>query len=161
VIALCVLVAVCRRKKTSVMLSKHTQLLEILEIPQVMDTCVRNSYHDEALELAAFVKRLENKHEDIPIIKSIAVEVEDCLKLMLNQLFQQLKSNIQLPTCLKVVGYLRRMNIFTDHELRLRFLQARDSWFQTTLSAIPTEDGECAYKVLVGLECVCRLKVCL
>lgn len=130
-----------QRKKTSVMLSKHTQLLEILEIPQVMDTCVRNSYHDEALELAAFVKRLENKHEDIPIIKSIAVEVEDCLKLMLNQLFQQLKSNIQLPTCLKVVGYLRRMNIFTDHELRLRFLQARDSWFQTTLSAIPTEDG--------------------
>lgn len=106
------LVCLClmyRRKRTSLMLSKHTQLLELLEIPQVsrqiggkgrrgegrgrrdeerqhsaglcrcrcplqvMDTCVRSGYHDEALELSTFVKRLNKKHGDIPIIKVISL----------------------------------------------------------------------------------------
>ncbi len=81
-----------RRAANTLALNRHTQLLEILEIPQVnckpiravlklaksevlrncvqvMDTCVRAGYWEEALELAAHVGKLQRRLAHIPVIQ--------------------------------------------------------------------------------------------
>ena len=125
-----------RRKRVSLVLAKHTRLLEILELPQLVETCVRNGHYEEALELRQFATKIDRKLGTIPLVASVVIAVQGSMKVMLQSLLSQLKAPIQLPACLRIVGYLRRMDIFTETELRLRFLQARDSWLNGILAAI-------------------------
>ncbi|KRT81886.1 hypothetical protein AMK59_5152 [Oryctes borbonicus] len=129
------------RKLNSLTLTRNAQLLEILELPQLMDSFIKDGLYENALELASYVRRLYAKHSDIPIFKSILNDVEKSWLVMLHQLLSQLRADLTLPKSLQIVGYLRRMEIFTETELRLKFLQARDTWFQNCISTIPNEDA--------------------
>lgn len=60
----------------------------------------------------------------------------------MRHLLRHLTADISLPKCLHIIGYLRRMNIFSEAELRLKFLQARGFWLDSLLATIPTEDSE-------------------
>lgn len=56
------------RRLNSITLKKNEQLLEILELPQLMEECIKSGRYEDALELAAHVQRMGQKHENIAII---------------------------------------------------------------------------------------------
>lgn len=59
------------RKSNSLTLTKSAQLLELLELPQLMNSFINDGMYEDALELAAYVRKLYNKHPNIPIFKVI------------------------------------------------------------------------------------------
>lgn len=86
------------------------------------------------------------------VLQSIVVAIEGSWHTMLKQLLAQLKTELQLPKCLQVVGYLRRMQAFSSTELRLIFLQSRDCWLSKILANIPSDDGKHKYIFFVLLD---------
>lgn len=116
-----------RREANKKTIASHPQLLELLEIPQLMDTCVRNACYEEALELETFTRKLKRTYPDNRIVQDIvtaaclgssdSVQVEEVAAstdMMLFQLHQKLRSNIHLPDCLRVIGYLKRLGASVD-----------------------------------------------
>ncbi|KAH1067483.1 hypothetical protein J1N35_032470 [Gossypium stocksii] len=106
-----------KRKMNQTLPANHSTLLE----------CVRNGNYDEALDLEAFVCKLSTLHPKFPVIQALAAEVRQTTPFLLSQLLQKFRSNIQymvhvmqLPECLLIIGYLRRIGVFGEYEMRLQ-----------------------------------------
>lgn len=128
------------QKANTLILQQHAQIIEFLEIPQLLDTCVRNQYYEEALELEAHVQKLKLRLDTIPIVQNVAREVAQTMEMMVSELIQVLTTDIKLPQALKTVGFIKRMQLFSEVELRMVFLQARDVFLRTSLQGIPSTD---------------------
>mmetsp|Transcript_8870 Transcript_8870/g.12046 ORF Transcript_8870/g.12046 Transcript_8870/m.12046 type:complete len:588 (-) Transcript_8870:145-1908(-) len=137
------------RSTNTQMLACHSQMLELLEVPQLMDTCVRNGNYDETLDLQAFASKLAVIHSDLPIVKALQKEVAGISAGMLSQLLQRLQSSIHLPECLRMIGYLRRMAVFNEREMRVTFLRCREAWFCSVVAELDRSAG--AYDFLKRL----------
>lgn len=111
------------RRKASVVQEHQDKLVDVLEIPRLMDTCVRNGYYAEALELEAHARDLRERYGEIPLIQDVANQVERVRQLMLAQLLALLREPVKLPTLVKAVNFLRKMEM--SESLPLAFLLSR------------------------------------
>lgn len=130
-----------RGKITSV-LEHQNVLTDLLEIPQLMETCVWNGYYSEAMDLASHVRLLQVRYP-LPVIKSIQQQVQASSDLMLVQLVSHLQKPIRLAAAMNVVGFLRRMDVFeSEIELRMVFLRCRHEFLQQRLIRIKRDISE-------------------
>ena len=79
-------------------------------------------------------------------------EIESSWSGMVGQVVGSLRGDLPLARCLQLVGLLRSMDAFTEPELRIKFLQARDSWLQSLLNAIPKEDRKLILYVISDVD---------
>ena len=84
-----------------------------------MEDCAKNKLYQEALDLKTFVDDFHLRHPNITIISNLIQEMNNISEYMLNDLLKTLETNIGVNECIKIIGYLRRMNAFED-ELLLR-----------------------------------------
>jgi conserved oligomeric Golgi complex subunit 8 len=121
--------------------NSQSSLMEVLEIPYLMETCVRNGVFDEALDLQSFVSRLSVLHPNVSVVQVLVKQTSDVGKTMLNALLAKLATNIQLPECLRCMGYLRRINAFSEPDLRLQFLSCREEWINRLVDDLEENDS--------------------
>lgn len=106
-------------------LLQHSSLLELLEMPSLMDACVRGHLYEEGLSIASFANTLESKHltggeqqqgnndampQGNPIVANVVKEVRKREVDLRRHLLHRLRSDVTMPQCLEVVTALRRLN---------------------------------------------------
>jgi conserved oligomeric Golgi complex subunit 8 len=148
-------------------LLQHSSLLELLELPSLMDACVRSNMYEEALSIAAFANTLERRHtEKNIVVMRVISQIRSRQADLRRHLLFRLKNHVTMPQCLEVVTALRRLNsidlecstgeenldrVHRSMELRLQidFLEARDAWLESSSSAASVTSPR-ASKVPVG-----------
>lgn len=145
-----------RREANRQLYVAHPALLDLLEVPALMDTCIRSANFDQALDLRAYGNKLAVVHGELPVVRRLVEDVAAASRSMLEQLLARLAGSIQLPECLRIIGYLRRLALFSESELRLQFLQRREAWIASMAADL---DDRSAYEFLKRLTDLYRLHV--
>jgi hypothetical protein len=101
-------------------LMQHSSLLELLELPSLMDACVRSSLYEDALSIAAFANTLERRHlmdngelehqKRGVVVAGVISEIRRREADLRRQLIHRLRGDVTMPQCLEVVTALRRLN---------------------------------------------------
>ena len=134
-------------------LLQHSSLLELLELPSLMDACVRTNLYEDALSIAAFANTLERRHtEKNQVVNSVIAQIRSRQADLRRHLLHCLKSYVTMPQCLEIVTALRRLNsidlerqseanlerVHSAMELSLQvdFLEARDAWLDQPITAV-------------------------
>ncbi|THH10383.1 hypothetical protein EW145_g1348 [Phellinidium pouzarii] len=127
------------RTKARRVLAQHDALLDVLDIPALIDTCVRNAHYQEAMDLAAHAEHLSSTLPGVAVAQDVAAGAAHAMRLMRAQLLALLREPAKLPALFKAVSFLRKMDVFSEPELALVFLTSRLSYLGGTLDAIEQE----------------------
>src|ERR1700722_7752504 len=125
------------RKKATLVLEQHDKIRDILDIPILIDTCVRNGYFSEALSLASHTSSLSSSSSSPPppILTSIRAEVHHSITQMLLTLLSTLREpNRKVPALWKAVNFLRKMDVYDgEDQIALAFLAGREDCLKACL----------------------------
>ena len=127
------------RRKASLVLEQHAKLYDVLSLPMLLDSCVRNHSYNEALLLANHASSLAQRFRTNPLIQSVKAECDGRVQAMLGQLLSTLTEQAKLPALFRAVTFLRKMGVLDEQELALAFLTGRGAFLEGALKAVDVE----------------------
>jgi hypothetical protein len=134
--------ALKERKKARLVLEQQEKLRDLLDIPLLIDTSVRNGYFAEALSLVAHANSITSSTTTLPpaLLASVLVEIRHSVDQMSLTLLGTLhEPNRKIPALWKAVNFLRKMELFgaesAEQQLALVFLSGREACLSSALLA--------------------------
>lgn len=127
------------RRKASLVLEHHDKLYDVLSLPLLLDSCVRNHNYNEALLLANHASTLAKRFPNNSLVQSVRDECESRMQAMLGQLLGVLHEQAKLPALFRAVTFLRKMEVLDEDELALAFLAGRSAYLASALNATEIE----------------------
>lgn len=107
----------------------------VLEIPKLMDSCIRMKMFDEAIDLKSHCEQLLLRNSDLHILQAVKADTEKVSLKMRSILLKQLEAEENtLTELLALMSHLRRLELFTDAELRVEFLKRRELWMWSSIN---------------------------
>ena len=104
------------RRKARLVLDQHEKIRDLLDIPILIDTCVRNGYFGEALSLVSHANGLASDASSRTpslLLSSVLSEIHHSIIQMLLSLLATLhEPNRKLPALYKAITFLRKMDVF-------------------------------------------------
>ena len=104
------------RSKARMVLDQHDKIRDLLDIPILIDTCVRNGYFAEALSLVSHATTLTANASNKPpplLLSSLLSEIHhSIIQMSLSLLGTLYEPNRKLPALYKAVNFLRKMDVF-------------------------------------------------
>lgn len=99
----------------------------ILEIPSLMISCLNQDLYSEVWDLHQYLETLtENYGDKIPILKDLSQQSIQIMSKLISKIFHQLcLPKITIPQCLRFVTILRQLNLCSENDLKIIFLQNR------------------------------------
>ncbi|KAG7100003.1 hypothetical protein E1B28_001791 [Marasmius oreades] len=140
------------RRKARGVLEQHDKIRDLLDIPLLIESCVRNGYFSEALALSAHAKSVTSSYSSSSrtpplVLNSVMSEVQNAIDHMLVTLLSTLQEpNRKLPALWKAVNFIRKMDVFRDdgsdanpsavhpeEQIALAFLSGREKCLSAAL----------------------------
>eukprot|EP01083_Nonionella_stella_P264942 898063_1 len=116
-----------------------SRIQELLELPQLMLSCVSSGRFEEALDLEEYVRALQLRHGHVDILNQLVSEMGDTGQLIVHEILRKLESEINLQKCLSSIGLLKRVQKFDENTLRMEFLARRQKFLSSQLGILTDE----------------------
>ncbi|EFY84866.1 hypothetical protein J3459_017467 [Metarhizium acridum] len=136
---------ITERKKALRLLQNGERLVDMMELPQLLNSAVTSSpvSYSSSLDLYAHVRRLASLYPSSPLVASVLDEANSAIRRMAVDLIATLQTpNLKLAPSLRTVGWLKRIvpelvtNIQTEESLPALFLVCRLCTLIATLDAL-------------------------
>ena len=123
------------------------RVLDLLEVPRLMRALLRDAMYDEAVALREHAAKLRLLHARQPLVAGVCKAVDALTVQMVAQLLGALRGTggaagtgggsgpPDLAACLRVVGWLRRIDVFPENTLRMQFLHCRGQCMRAQVRA--------------------------
>ncbi|KZT08761.1 Dor1-domain-containing protein [Laetiporus sulphureus 93-53] len=126
------------RRKAAFVLEHHDKLYDVLSLPLLLDSCVRNHSYTDVL-LANHSNSLSQRFPSNPLVQSVKAECDARVQAMLGQLLRMLIEQAKLPGLFRAAGFLRKMDVLTEPELALAFLTGRGTYLESLFKTVEIE----------------------